>query len=135
MLTLYSNSLNKKIALDPKIKELFLEKAEEALKLCLKRCENITEEERHFYTTEVPDVINKEGMAWGGYTSTCDAAEKWHSLNDFIQYWESALKDNGGLFFQILRGKANTYILPLLPEEYREELRFHPRIKTKAYLM
>jgi hypothetical protein len=132
---LRANAVYKHTSLNPEIRAIYIQKLQEALNLCLKSCDNKMDEERHHYVAVHPEVEANEAKAWSGFIIGCRAIKRCHTLYDLMEYLRTDLKEMPGLFHQIMRGKVNKHILPRLPEDVRDELRFVPRIRNRSSFM
>lgn len=92
---------------------------------CEKNSVSVDNQERYAIVAQVPRVVENRAKANAAFNAISSELNNIHSDKEILDFLESPLIKSEGLFFRILRGKINKYVIPLFEPEVQAKVRYH----------
>ncbi|MGE4348262.1 MAG: hypothetical protein AB7D28_00710 [Candidatus Berkiella sp.] len=91
---------------------------------CEKNSVGVDNQERYAMVAQVPRVVENRAKANIAFDAISSELNNIHSDEAVLAFLESPLIKSEGLFFRILRGKINKYLIPDFEPEVQEKIRY-----------
>ncbi len=92
---------------------------------CEKNSVSVDNQERYAMIAQVPRVVENRAKANIAFKAVSSELNNIQRDKEVLAFLESPLIKSEGLFFRILRGKINKYIVPTLEPEVQAKIRYH----------